>query len=197
MSKLSNNGFSGSFQARLAWLFHNATRELLTSDGWRNFDHRGAGITHEEIEERVDMDKLARLFEEWLNGELDKINRSTPKFDTGKEFHLPFDCPLAIHVDPATSRVTDLYKEWVKAGSPPLGVSLSRWWDRRLADLGSAIRVHEGDDLEEIFHHGECAMPKCTCTHYNDDRDHWAPCPYRGQRISRDAVSTHRMIMGG
>lgn len=38
------------------------------------------------------------------------------------------------------TRVTDLYERWVKAGPPPLGVSVSRWWDARLAELHDAIR---------------------------------------------------------
>jgi len=33
----------------------------------------------------------------------------------------------------------DLYERWVKAGPPPLGTSMSRWWDRRLAELHNAI----------------------------------------------------------
>ncbi|MEV0556279.1 hypothetical protein AB0I27_22855 [Streptomyces sp. NPDC050597] len=37
------------------------------------------------------------------------------------------------------TRVINLYERWVKAGPPPLGVSLSRWWDRRLVELHQAI----------------------------------------------------------
>jgi hypothetical protein len=37
------------------------------------------------------------------------------------------------------SRVIDLYERWVKAGPPPLGASLARWWDMRLAELHTAI----------------------------------------------------------
>ncbi|WP_060888678.1 hypothetical protein [Streptomyces scabiei] len=32
-----------------------------------------------------------------------------------------------------------LYEQWVKAGPPPLGTPLSRWWDRRLAELHAAL----------------------------------------------------------
>lgn len=38
------------------------------------------------------------------------------------------------------ARVIDLYERWVKAGPPPLGASLARWWDTRLAELHTAIR---------------------------------------------------------
>ena len=36
-------------------------------------------------------------------------------------------------------RVTALYERWVKAGPPPLGAPLARWWDARLAELRNAI----------------------------------------------------------
>ncbi|WP_328425977.1 hypothetical protein [Streptomyces sp. NBC_00443] len=36
-------------------------------------------------------------------------------------------------------RVTALYERWVKAGPPPLGTSLTRWWDERLVELREAI----------------------------------------------------------
>lgn len=37
------------------------------------------------------------------------------------------------------TRVIGLYEQWVKAGPPPLGVSLARWWDGRLVELHDAI----------------------------------------------------------
>ena len=36
-------------------------------------------------------------------------------------------------------RVIALYEQWVKAGPPPLGTPMSRWWDKRLAELHNAI----------------------------------------------------------
>ncbi|MFH9013991.1 hypothetical protein ACH4C6_21750 [Streptomyces sp. NPDC017943] len=36
-------------------------------------------------------------------------------------------------------RVIALYERWVKAGPPPLGTSVSRWWDARLVELNEAI----------------------------------------------------------
>lgn len=38
------------------------------------------------------------------------------------------------------TRVIALYEQWVKAGPPPLGVSVSRWWDARLVELHNAIQ---------------------------------------------------------
>ncbi|UUU21691.1 hypothetical protein [Streptomyces sp. DSM 40750] len=32
-----------------------------------------------------------------------------------------------------------LYEQWVKAGPPPLGTSVSRWWDARLIELRAAL----------------------------------------------------------
>jgi hypothetical protein len=43
-------------------------------------------------------------------------------------------------VDDAAARVTSLYERWVKAGPPPLGASMARWWDARLVELQDAIR---------------------------------------------------------
>jgi hypothetical protein len=37
------------------------------------------------------------------------------------------------------SRVIALYERWVKAGPPPLGTPVSRWWDARLVELHDAI----------------------------------------------------------
>lgn len=36
-------------------------------------------------------------------------------------------------------RVIALYEQWVKAGPPPLGVLINRWWDARLVELHNAI----------------------------------------------------------
>jgi hypothetical protein len=36
-------------------------------------------------------------------------------------------------------RVRVLADRWVKAGPPPLGTSVSRWWDTRLVELNTAL----------------------------------------------------------
>ncbi|MFJ3507836.1 hypothetical protein [Streptomyces luteogriseus] len=41
------------------------------------------------------------------------------------------------------TRVIELYERWVKAGPPPLGVPIARWWDARLVELHDAIRPPE------------------------------------------------------
>lgn len=43
-------------------------------------------------------------------------------------------------VEAQLARVTGLYEQWVKAGPPPLGVPLARWWDARLVELHDVIR---------------------------------------------------------
>lgn len=45
------------------------------------------------------------------------------------------------------ARIRALYEQWVKGGPPPLGTSMSRWWDRRLAELHRAIQppAHDAD----------------------------------------------------
>lgn len=39
-----------------------------------------------------------------------------------------------------------LRQEWLTAGPPPLGTSVSRWWDQRLVELGDALA--EAIDLD-------------------------------------------------
>lgn len=46
---------------------------------------------------------------------------------------------LARNADADVQRVIALYEQWVKAGAPPLGTSISRWWDQRLAELRGAL----------------------------------------------------------
>lgn len=72
------------------------------------------------------------------------------------------------------SRVIALYEQWVKAGAPPLGTSMARWWDARLVELRAAVddsspatpnlvhadpnqQVSEPDEVDE--------QPACTCTY--------------------------------
>jgi hypothetical protein len=37
------------------------------------------------------------------------------------------------------SAVRNLLTHWQAAGPPPLGTSISRWWDRRLVELAAAL----------------------------------------------------------
>ncbi|MCX5601585.1 hypothetical protein OOK29_25885 [Streptomyces phaeochromogenes] len=48
--------------------------------------------------------------------------------------------------DAVLDRVTDLCEQWVKAGPPKLGTSLSRWWDARLIELREAILGRDPKD---------------------------------------------------
>lgn len=47
------------------------------------------------------------------------------------------------------TRVTALYEQWVKAGPPPFGTSLARWWDARLVELREAILPTSGQTREQ------------------------------------------------
>lgn len=51
---------------------------------------------------------------------------------------------LAVMPDVGIQRVTNLYERWLAAGPPPLGVSMSRWWDARLVELREAIQPATG-----------------------------------------------------
>lgn len=42
-------------------------------------------------------------------------------------------------------RVRDLRDRWVKAGPPPLGVPIARWWDARLIELNAALAEPKKD----------------------------------------------------
>lgn len=39
----------------------------------------------------------------------------------------------------ALARVQALADRWVKAGPPPLGTSINRWWDKRLVELNAVL----------------------------------------------------------
>ncbi|MFB8772128.1 hypothetical protein [Streptomyces broussonetiae] len=47
------------------------------------------------------------------------------------------------------TRVIDLHERWVKAGPPPLGTPMSRWWDKRLVELHDAILPPDGQPKEK------------------------------------------------
>lgn len=52
--------------------------------------------------------------------------------------------PHGIHgrlqcAETALARARALADRWVKGGPPPLGTSVSRWWDRRLVELNTAL----------------------------------------------------------
>ncbi|MCI3271419.1 hypothetical protein [Streptomyces cylindrosporus] len=50
----------------------------------------------------------------------------------------------AERAEATNARVRSLAEQWVKAGPPPLGTSMSRWWDARLAELRTAV-INEPD----------------------------------------------------
>ncbi|NUU25241.1 MAG: hypothetical protein HOV68_27620 [Streptomycetaceae bacterium] len=45
----------------------------------------------------------------------------------------------ALRAEAAVQRVTALRDRWVQAGPPPLGTSINRWVDKRLAELNAAL----------------------------------------------------------
>lgn len=53
----------------------------------------------------------------------------------------PQEVAAALHrsAEDTVTRVIALHEQWVKAGPPPLGVPLARWWDARLAEQHAAI----------------------------------------------------------
>ena len=47
----------------------------------------------------------------------------------------------ALHrsAEETVTRSIALYERWLAAGPPPLGTSVSRWWDARLVELHDAL----------------------------------------------------------
>jgi hypothetical protein len=45
--------------------------------------------------------------------------------------------------------VAALYERWVKAGAPPLGTTMSRWWDARLGEMRAALLPSGQPDHEQ------------------------------------------------
>jgi hypothetical protein len=56
--------------------------------------------------------------------------------DTDTSGHADADTPGA---SADMSAVRNLLTHWQAAGPPPLGTSISRWWDRRLVELAAAL----------------------------------------------------------
>ncbi|MGW1497549.1 hypothetical protein ACWCQW_02975 [Streptomyces mirabilis] len=54
-------------------------------------------------------------------------------------YELAEPTPAATEVE-TTTRVIELYERWTKAGAPPLGTPMARWWDARLVELEAALR---------------------------------------------------------
>ncbi|MFF5984393.1 hypothetical protein ACFY78_36680 [Streptomyces olindensis] len=70
------------------------------------------------------------------------------------------------------TRVIDLYERWVKAGPPPIGTPMSRWWDKRLVELHDAIlppktQLRTPDELRERAETDDITIhpAACTCTY--------------------------------
>ncbi|MCX4993819.1 hypothetical protein [Streptomyces longwoodensis] len=57
----------------------------------------------------------------------------------GNDADAALSATLARLANADIQRVIALYEQWVKAGPPPLGTSVSRWWDARLIELHNAI----------------------------------------------------------
>jgi hypothetical protein len=88
-------------------------------------------LPHQTIDEE-DACEQRRLTDEPVSGPAPTQATDTEK--TARVF-------AALHrsAEADVTRVIDLYERWVKAGPPPLGASLARWWDMRLAELHTAI----------------------------------------------------------
>lgn len=57
----------------------------------------------------------------------------------GNKRHVQLIVPELERAEAAIARVQGLADRWVNAGPPPVGVSMARWWDMRLAELHAAL----------------------------------------------------------
>ncbi|MFG3090656.1 hypothetical protein ACGGAI_23830 [Streptomyces antibioticus] len=80
---------------------------------------------------------------EWVSATLDAAARILTALDGAAATELEKTARVfaALHrsAEDTVTRVIDLQGQWVKAGPPPLGAPLARWWDQRLAELHQAI----------------------------------------------------------
>ncbi|MFJ6073669.1 hypothetical protein ACIQFU_22980 [Streptomyces sp. NPDC093065] len=77
----------------------------------------------------------------------------TPRM-TAAELETTVRVVSALHraAEDTVTRVIDLYEQWVAAGPPPLGTSMSRWWDTRLVELHNAIQPPAREQRERPTH---------------------------------------------
>lgn len=84
----------------------------------------------------------------------------------------------AEHAEETITRVSALYERWVKAGPPPLGTSMSRWWDRRLVELHNAIRTPAEQSARTIVKNPSALRDPIAAALYERERPprdpHWA-----------------------
>jgi hypothetical protein len=81
------------------------------------------------------VDAVLTAIEDHLDiGDAEAWCKSCRRVWEGKQHRCESDAERSV------TQVGDLYARWVKAGPPPLGTPMSRWWDRRLAELHDAIR---------------------------------------------------------
>lgn len=84
---------------------------------------------------------------EFLRDLLDKVTE-----DSGEPCDRDRQYARAEQAEAGMQRVTALYERWVKAGPPPLGVSLARWQDKRLVELHHAIHPPVREQRERPAH---------------------------------------------
>jgi hypothetical protein len=64
----------------------------------------------------------------------------------------------ARRADQIATNVADLYERWLKAGPPPLGASVARWYDARLVELRNAL-LHDPTPTDARSAEWPCPRP--------------------------------------
>ncbi|MFH9823045.1 hypothetical protein [Streptomyces bobili] len=132
------------------------TREMTPEENFRELYKRFAQLN----------DKVSALLAPAWGSEMGIIPASHPLYQgeksspalTEEEATARVFAGLHRSAEEDVTRVIDLYERWVKAGPPPLGTPIARWWDKRLVELHDAIlppdpthqagcHCHNGDEL--------------------------------------------------
>lgn len=126
----------------------------MTDDAWRT-----------DPRERL----LAAIDQTWAYGEL----ATTPEQLVDDYAHHLAEQSAVL------AQVRALYEQWVTAGPPPLGASMARWWDSRLAELRAALQ----QDGEQPAHSGHRYL-STGCLH----GDHTLPDGRTGHQYCQSAT---------
>jgi hypothetical protein len=71
----------------------------------------------------------------------DEWNKASPEAqELAAEYYEIDLAEMLVTAQAAVERVRALADRWVKAGPPPLGTSIARWWDARLVELNTALK---------------------------------------------------------
>jgi hypothetical protein len=96
--------------------------------------------------DRIPLDHLTSDQYDALCDELDQLREDLAEAQNSSVLRkriLDRRRPELGQAEAAAERVRTLANRWAKAGPPPLGTPIARWWDKRLAELNTALKPTE------------------------------------------------------